>query len=102
MPGSQRLPEAMEETGQELREPKWYRVILHNDDYTTMRFVIEILVSVFHKPVAEAAKIMLDVHRRKKGVCGTYTYDIASSKVAQVHFLARQREFPLKCSLEEA
>ena len=102
MPGSQRLPEAMGETDQELREPKRYRVILHNDDYTTMGFVIEILVSVFHKPAAEATRIMLDVHRQKRGVCGTYTYDIASSKAAQVHFLARQREFPLKCSLEEA
>ena len=102
IPGSQRLPDAMGETDLELREPKWYRVILHNDDYTTMDFVIEILVSVFHKPAAEATRIMLDVHRRKKGVCGTYTYDIASSKVAQVYSLARQREFPLKCSLEEA
>lgn len=96
------LPEAGGETDEELREPKWYRVILHNDDYTTMDFVIEVLVRVFHKPAAEATRIMLDVHQRQRGVCGTYSYDIASTKVAQVHLLARQREFPLKCSLEEA
>jgi ATP-dependent Clp protease adaptor protein ClpS len=102
LPGTHRLPEAEGDTDQELREPKWYRVILHNDDYTTMDFVIEILVTVFHKPAAEATRIMLDVHQRQRGVCGTYTHDIAATKVAQVHLLARQREFPLKCSLEEA
>jgi ATP-dependent Clp protease adaptor protein ClpS len=85
----------------ELKEPKMYRVILHNDHYTTMDFVIEVLIAVFHKPAADATRIMLDVHKRGKGVCGVYTYDIASTKVAQVHTLARQREFPLKCSMEE-
>lgn len=85
-----------------LQEPKMYRVILHNDHYTTMDFVVEVLMRVFHKPAAEAVKIMLDVHKRGRGVCGVYTYDIASSKVSQVHLMARNREFPLKCSLEEA
>lgn len=86
----------------ELQKPKMYRVILHNDHYTTMDFVIEVLVSVFHKPAPEAVKIMLDVHNRGAGVCGVYTFDIASTKVSRVHYMARQMEFPLKCSVEEA
>jgi len=85
-----------------LQEPKMYRVILHNDHYTTMEFVVEVLVKIFHKPAAEAAKIMLDVHKKGKGMCGVYTFDIASTKVFRVHHMAHQREFPLKCSLEEA
>ncbi len=85
-----------------LQEPKMYRVILHNDHYTTMEFVVEVLVKVFYKPAAEAAKIMLDVHKKGKGMCGIYTFDIASTKVSRVHHMARRREFPLKCSLEEA
>lgn len=78
-----------------------YRVILHNDHYTTMDFVVEVLISVFHKPAAEATRIMLDVHRKGKGICGVYTYDIASSKVSLVHSMAKDREFPLRCSMEE-
>jgi len=85
-----------------LQEPKMYRVILHNDHYTTMDFVIEVLMIVFHKAAAEATKIMLDVHKKGAGVCGVYTYDIASTKVSVVHNMAKRREFPLKCSLEEA
>ena len=86
---------------QDIREPKLYRVILINDDYTTMDFVIEILIVVFHKPAAEATRIMLDVHKNGKGFCGVYTYDIATTKIDRVHVLARKREFPLKCTLEE-
>jgi ATP-dependent Clp protease adaptor protein ClpS len=85
-----------------LQEPKMYRVILHNDHYTTMDFVVEVLMLVFHKPAAEATKIMLDVHKRGAGMCGVYTYDIASTKVTLVHNMAKRREVPLKCSLEEA
>lgn len=96
------LPEGEVRSDQETREPKLYRVILCNDDYTTMDFVIEILIVVFHKPAAEATRIMLDVHKKGKGLCGVYTYDIATTKIDQVHQLARKREFPLKCSLEEA
>jgi len=99
-------PDALPESGagadQEIRKPRLYRVVLLNDDYTTMDFVVEILVTVFHKPAAEAAKIMLDVHRRGKGTCGVFTYDIAATKVSLVHQLARKREFPLRCTLEEA
>jgi ATP-dependent Clp protease adaptor protein ClpS len=97
-----KLPEGAVKEEQEIREPQLFRVILHNDDYTTMEFVVEILISVFHKQVVEATRIMLDVHKKGKGVCGVYSFDIAATKAAKVRDLARQREFPLKCSLEEA
>jgi ATP-dependent Clp protease adaptor protein ClpS len=99
-PEQNSLTEGEVKNEQEIREPKLYRVILHNDDYTTMDFVIEILISVFHKQAAEATRIMLDVHKKGKGICGVYHYDIAVTKVALVHKLAHAREFPLKCSLE--
>jgi ATP-dependent Clp protease adaptor protein ClpS len=95
------LPDSDVKSDQEFREPKLYRVILINDDYTTMDFVIEILIVVFHKPAAEATRIMLDVHKNGRGFCGVYTYDIATTKIDRVHTLARKREFPLKCTLEE-
>lgn len=85
-----------------LKTPKMYRVILHNDDYTTMDFVVRILISVFHKPGAQATSIMLDVHKKGAGICGVYTHDIAVTKINQVQQMALQKEFPLKCSLEEA
>lgn len=84
-----------------LEEPRMFRVILHNDHYTTMDFVVEVLMQVFHKTAAEAVKIMLDVHRKGAGVCGIYVYDIAVTKVSQVLRMAKKREFPLKCSYEE-
>ena len=98
----QDLPEGDVKNDQEIREPKMYRVILHNDDYSTMDFVIEVLISIFHRPAADATRIMLDVHKKGIGICGVYTYDIAATRVARVHQLAKKREFPLKCSLEEA
>ena len=98
----QDLPEGDIKNDQEIREPKMYRVILHNDDYSTMDFVIEVLISIFHRPAADATRIMLDVHIKGKGICGVYTYDIAATRVVRVHQLAKKREFPLKCSLEEA
>ena len=84
-----------------LREPRLFRVLLHNDNYTTTDFVVKVLVTVFHKPVPEATKIMLDVDRKGVGVVGVYTFDIASTKVSQVHEMARQSEFPLRASCEE-
>lgn len=86
---------------EELREPPMYRVILHNDHYTTMDFVVEVLRAVFNKTVIEATKIMLDVHRKGRGVVGVYTFDIASTKIAQVRGLAKEREFPLLATMEE-
>ncbi|TFH38983.1 MAG: ATP-dependent Clp protease adapter ClpS [Chrysiogenales bacterium] len=90
------------QTDKRLDEPKMYRVVLHNDHYTTMDFVVEILVEIFHMPMARAMQVMLDVHKKGAGICGVYTFDIATTKVDQVHQMARSREFPLKCSCEEA
>lgn len=95
-------PDQQLQNNTELRPPSLYRVILHNDHYTTMEFVVDILVKIFHKSEAEAKSIMLDVHRRGNGVCGVFSYDIARTKVARVLALARQQEFPLKCTFEEA
>jgi ATP-dependent Clp protease adaptor protein ClpS len=85
----------------DLAEPTQYKVLLHNDDYTTMEFVVEILVDIFHKSLVEAEQIMFNIHRVGKAVCGTYTYDIAQTKVYQVKKLARESGFPLLATLEE-
>ncbi|MFP4561984.1 MAG: ATP-dependent Clp protease adaptor ClpS [Spirochaetia bacterium] len=79
-----------------------YVVILHNDHYTTMDFVVEVLMTVFRKSAAEATKIMLDVHRKGKGYVGYFPYDIAATKVSQVHEMAKENEFPLRCTIERA
>ena len=84
-----------------VKKPRMYKVILHNDHYTTMDFVVEVLIKVFHKNIMEATELMLQVHRNGFGICGVYTYDIAQTKANQVHTMARQREFPLKCTVEE-
>ncbi len=89
-----------ERTDTKLREPEMYRVILLNDHYTTMDFVVEVIRSIFHKSAGEATKIMLDVHKKGKGLVGTYPLDIASTKVWQVQEKARERDFPLECILE--
>ena len=94
--------ELLEEIERELKEPDMYRVVLHNDDYTTKEFVVEVLQIVFRKPAIEATKIMMDVHKKGRGVVGVYTWDIAQTKVSQVHQMAREREFPLKCTIEGA
>jgi len=86
---------------EELEEPPMYRVLLHNDDYTTMEFVVQILENVFHKSPAEATHIMLSVHKNGTGVCGIYTAEVAETKVELVHHLARKNGFPLQCSMEE-
>jgi ATP-dependent Clp protease adaptor protein ClpS len=85
---------------EKLREPDIYRVVLLNDDYTTMEFVVEILELVFHKLPGEAEAIMLSVHKKGRGVAGLYTEDIARTKAAQVHALAAQKQFPLVCLVE--
>jgi len=88
------------ETDQEVAEPPMYRVMLLNDDYTTMEFVVEVLVYVFQKSSEEAMQIMLNVHRSGVGVCGIYPYEIAETKVDTVEALARENGFPLKCIME--
>ena len=85
-----------------LREPKQYKVLLHNDDYTTQEFVVDVLVSVFRKNVNEAQAIMLAVHEKGLGQCGVYPAEVAETKVAVVHSKARAAGYPLRCSLEEA
>ena len=94
--------EILQEIEEDLEEPDMYNVILHNDHYTTMDFVVEILRIVFHKATVESTKIMLDVHRKGRGVVGVFTFDIASTKVTQVLQMAKKREFPLKCTMEKA
>lgn len=85
----------------EVEEPKKYNVFLLNDDYSTMDFVIDVLVKVFRKTINEAEAIMLSVHNNGKGLCGVYTFEIATTKVAQVKSLARDKGFPLKATMEE-
>ena len=87
---------------EDLSEPPMYKVLLHNDHYTTMEFVVEILERVFRKPRGEATRIMLSVHNEGVGVCGIYTAEVAETKIDIVHTLARKEGFPLRCSTEEA
>ena len=87
-------------TEEQLKRPPMYRVLLHNDDYTTREFVVEILRSVFRKSEQEAVQIMLHVHHNGVGIAGVYTYEIAEMKVRSVELLAARREFPLMLSIE--
>ena len=85
----------------EVKEPPMYLVLLINDDYTTMEFVVEILMFIFNKSTEESMHIMLKVHKEGMGLCGVYTYEVAETKVDTVHALAREKGFPLKCAMEE-
>lgn len=84
-----------------LKQPRKYRVLLLNDDYTTMDFVVSILESIFRKSPSEAVQIMLQVHQQGSGLCGLYAREIAEAKVDQVHQRARTAGFPLRCSMQE-
>ena len=88
-------------TEEEVREPKLYRVLLHNDDYTTMEFVVLVLVDIFRKSPEEASEIMLSVHEKGIGVCGVYPREIAEFRIHEVAKRARQAGFPLLCTMEE-
>jgi len=85
-----------------VKEPEQFNVLLLNDHYTTMDFVVEILMVIFHKSTEDANRIMLDVHRKGKGLVGVYPWDIAATKAQQVHSAAKDREFPLRCIVEPA
>jgi len=92
---------AVEEARPKLKRPPLYRVILLNDDYTPMEFVVSVLEGVFGLDHGSAMRIMLEVHHQGKGICGVYTYEIAETKVAQVTGLAQQNQHPLLCTMEE-
>ena len=84
-----------------IKHPKKYKVFLLNDDYSSMDFVIDILVTIFHNNYIEAEAITLEVHQKERAVCGVYTHEIAETKVMQVHKRARDNGFPLKATMEE-
>lgn len=93
---------AVEEVEPKVKRPPLYRVILLNDDYTPMEFVVDVLERFFGMDRSTATRVMLEVHTRGKGVCGVFTFEIAETKVAQVTAYARQHQHPLLCTLEEA
>jgi len=101
---SHNLPETIGDvdarTATDNKEPAMYKVLLHNDDYTTMEFVVHVLITVFHKSVENATQIMLNVHKLGIGLCGVYTYEVAETKVETVTRLARENGHPLKCTMQ--
>jgi len=93
---------ALEEARPKLKRPSLYRVVVLNDDFTPMEFVVDVLQSIFGMERTRATRVMLEVHTKGKGVCGVYSYDIAETKVAQVTSVAQQQQHPLLCTMEEA
>jgi ATP-dependent Clp protease adaptor protein ClpS len=92
----------VEEAAPEVRNPPLFRVVLLNDDYTPMEFVVDVLERFFRMDRQTATRVMLEVHMKGKGVCGVFTYEIAETKVAQVVSYARDNQHPLMCTLEQA
>jgi ATP-dependent Clp protease adaptor protein ClpS len=92
--------EVLERTRQETKKPELFRVLLLNDDYTTMDFVVEVLESIFNKSPAEAFRIMIAVHTQGKGLCGVYPHEVAETKVETVMERARENGFPLRAAME--
>jgi ATP-dependent Clp protease adaptor protein ClpS len=92
--------EVLERTKQETKKPELYKVVLLNDDYTTMDFVVEVLETIFHKQPAEAFRIMMMVHTQGKGLCGVYPHEVAETKVEAVSEAARDHGFPLRAAME--
>jgi ATP-dependent Clp protease adaptor protein ClpS len=99
-PDSQYEEAAVAESKEKVEEPPLFRVLLHNDDYTTMEFVVWVLVSIFNMGEEQAVQVMLNVHLRGAGAAGTYTYEIAEMKVEKTTALAREHEFPLLATME--
>ncbi len=91
----------VEEVQPQLKKPPLYQVVLLNDDYTPMEFVVDVLERIFSLDRTRATRVMLEVHTRGKGVCGVFTFEIAETKVAQVMTYARQHQHPLLCTMEE-
>ena len=91
----------LEEIKEKITEPPMYKVLLHNDDYTTKAFVVEILTAVFNKSIEEATRLMWHVHRNGVGVCGIYPYELAETKINTVTKIARENGFPLKATMEK-
>jgi ATP-dependent Clp protease adaptor protein ClpS len=85
----------------DVQEPKQFKVVMHNDDYTTMDFVVRVLMQVFRKSQEQATQIMLRIHNTGKAVCGVYTEEVAETKVTMVKTMAKNEGYPLKCSMEE-
>ena len=100
-PGTKSLEKISSETEDELTEPPLYKVFLHNDDFTTMEFVVNILIFVFNKSVEEATQIMLNVHNQGVGLCWIYSFEVAETKVEMVSNEASRNGFPLRCSMEK-
>lgn len=94
--------ETREKTRINIREPKHFKVIMHNDDFTTMDFVVGILIDIFHKDEAEAQRLMLMVHKSGRAAVGTYPYDIAVTKVQSAMSRAKEEGFPFRMTVEEA
>ena len=92
--------DVLEEIKENIAEPPMYKVLLHNDDYTTKAFVVEILTAVFNKSVEEATRLMWHIHRNGVGVCGIYPYELAETKINVVTKVARENGFPLKTTME--
>jgi ATP-dependent Clp protease adaptor protein ClpS len=92
--------EVLERTREQLKKPELFKVLLLNDDYTTMDFVVEVLETVFHKQPAEAFRIMMMVHTQGKGLCGVYPFEVAETKVSTVVERARENGFPLRAAME--
>lgn len=92
---------AVAETREKVEEPPLFKVLLHNDDFTTMEFVVWVLESVFNMPEEQAVQVMLNVHLRGTGVAGIYTYEVAETKVDKATAMAREHEFPLLVTMEE-
>ena len=101
-PGKQSGTEIAEKPKAVTKRPRLFHVVLLNDDYTTMEFVVHVLETIFDKGPAEAYRIMMEVHTSGRGVCGAYTYEVAETKVASVHEMARKEGFPLRAGIEEA
>ncbi|MCM2263997.1 MAG: ATP-dependent Clp protease adaptor ClpS [Desulfuromonadales bacterium] len=87
-------------TQEQTRQPPLFKVLMHNDDYTTMEFVVEALQKVFHKPPTEANRIMLHIHFKGVGLCGIFPYEVAETKISRVHAMAHAQGYPLRCTLD--